>query len=195
MAAQPEGTDISQVFGLIIAAFAVIYTIAKIVLDIFRKKPLEHDKRHSEKDRLYDELFSSKPEKEIEEDNAEDFDEEEDEEEIARHLPPQRKPQVAISQSKGKGWQRPEEKFVFHSTIDDYHQKTAIEERKLNVQLRSSDDLVNTKLQELKGDGPEGIKRKISPLRHMLHALPSKRALIVATELIQPPIGLRRERK
>lgn len=180
MQEQPQGIDFSEIFGMIIAIIAVVYTIATAFIDIFRKRPSQDVEVSKEKKALYKELAKA---------IGKDEDEEEEEEE--RIMVQKKQVSPSPSSIQKKGWRKPEEKFVFHSSIESLHPKTAIDERALEIHLRSGDELVNKTLQELSLEGPQVIKRKASPLKLMMKGLGSKRTLIIATELIRPPVGFR----
>lgn len=176
----PQGVDFSEIFGMIIAIIAVVYTIATAFIDIFKKRPPQEVEVPEEKKALYKELAKTIGKNEDEE--------EEEEEEVMV----QKKPAPpAPSTIQKKEWKKPEEKFVFHSSIESFRPKTAIDERKLEIHLRSGEELINKTLQELSLEGPQVLKRRPSPLRLMMKTLNSKRTLIIATELIRPPVGFR----
>ena len=215
--AAAEEIDVSQVLGMIIALVAVLYTLGTSFYEIFKKKKspivpppatsshprvsshMDHKERVQKK-ALEKLLQSMKREAEFEdeqEDEEEDEEQEEWEEEVevkkrqatTPFSPPPPPPLIQ------KEWRRPEEKFVFHTAIEDFKQKTAIEERKLDVRLRTGDELIRQDLVALAATSGVTAKPKKLRLADLLQRLPPKKAMIIASELVQPPLGFRKTNK
>lgn len=72
----------------------------------------------------------------------------------------------------------PDEKFVFQATLDTFAQKTAIEDRSLDIHLTAPDEHFFSHKK----------KRAMHPL---IGQYRSKRSLIIAKEIIDPPLSLR----
>jgi len=186
--------DISQILGMIIALVAVIYTLATTVMDVFgKKKPKPRSKEQEEL--LQEMLGTIRHEKEEEE-----LEEEEEFEEERHHLV---QPVVLASPvpasipapvSQQRGWPRPEEKFMLHSPIEDMKQKTQIEERHYDPHIHTGDELISQDLKVWGTYVSPVHMTKPSKIRGFLKALPSKRSLIIATEIIQRPVGFRDSR-
>lgn len=183
---QEPAIDISQIIGMIIALVAVLYAFGSGIYDIFvRKKRKTPDwpgtLEEQEEDDDEEELRREGEERlrKREEEEHEDLLEREEEvrfEERRKHA---------------KSWVKPEEKYVFHSRIEDLHPATSIDERKLDIRLRTGDDLVNKRLTDLAGS-PYEKKKKRSPIHDLATSLDSKKKLIIASEIIRPPVGLRK---
>lgn len=197
---QVEEIDVAQVIGMVIALIAVIYTIATSVSDIFRKKKPPHDAAvEKEKKSTIEEFLKS-----MEAETEEDDEEEERQEEVrilqkreASHKPPPapREAELFKQKSSARGWPRPEEKFIFHTNIEDFKQKTAIDERKLEVKLRTGEDLISDDLKVWGQVSTRQAQAKDAPIHQLVKNRSSKKALIIAAEIIQPPVGFRKPHK
>ncbi len=210
--AAAEEIDVSQILGMIIALVAVLYTLGTSFYEIFKNKksrtasspaiPPEprvsshmDNKEKIQKKALERLLQSMKRETEFE-DEQDDEEQEEWEEELEvkkkQTITPFTPPPLPHAQNE---WRRPEEKFVFHTAIEDFKQKTAIEERKLDVRLRTGDELIRQDLVALAATSVVTTKPKRLRLADLLQRLPSKKAMIIASELVQPPLGFRKMNK
>lgn len=200
---ETQEIDISQIIGMIVAIVAIVYAIGATIYDLFfrkKLKPIEFEEveksEKSERDML-EEFFHKLGR---EQNSDEDENEEELEQEKLHYVKKQKyeshakRGELAVSAHREKKeWVRPEEKFVFHTNIEDRRSKTVIEDRKLDVRLRSGEELVNPTLKALATtDAVAGIKKVESPIRKLIQKFPSKQSMIIATEIISPPVGLRK---
>jgi hypothetical protein len=198
MAPQPpqgQEIDISQIIGMVIALIAVFYTVGSSIYDLFFRKKPKVEQKEEQEEPLEDWLSTLERREEEERERAAQEREEEEklEEEHEYELKKEIDAKLAASQQPQKSWVKPEEKFVFHTKIEDYRPKTAIEERNFEVKLRTGDELVSKSLTALAATNVvTGQKKKKSSIQDLVRALPSKQALIIATEIIRPPVGMRR---
>ena len=196
---QDNVNDISEFIGMIIAFIAVIITLANLVTSIRKPKSVSlEDKLKDIEEKLNSEKLDPKLFGPLDEDDEDD--EDEDDETVlyrrksskASTPTPPSIPEL-LPKPSDRGWPRPEEKFIFHPTLDDFKQKTRIEERKLDINLRSPEELVSD---SLKAWGQTSTtKKKQAPVTEMLAALKSKKALIVALEIMEAPVSIRRRGK
>ncbi|HXF28977.1 MAG TPA: hypothetical protein VN457_03940 [Chlamydiales bacterium] len=204
--------DIGELVGMVVAFIAVIYTIVVTLADLFRQRkqmpqknpppqnppPLPHHEKKKwieEKEKeLLEELFGKQ--------EAEEEEELEEDEYIDEVKRPVSKPALVAVASlppvppSSRGWPRVEEKFDFHSVIEGegYRKKSAIEDRELQVKLRSGDDLVSADL-KVWGDGKaQKTQKHVAPIVQMMKQMPDKKLLIICTEIINPPLSLRPQR-
>ena len=181
--AAQSGPDASQIIGMIIALVAVLYTVITTAREIFSHKKVDQRKKQSAQEFLKEYLGTMKQE-------DEDDEEEEDESEYA-HPQPLPPPPPPLEIKGPTPWRRPEEKFKFQTKLDNFRPKTAIEVRNLHISsVRPGDELVNASLSELQGGSLESHKKEKGVHRLFAHLTP-KKMLIVAHELIKPPVGMR----
>ena len=186
---QTEEIDVSQVIGMVIALVAIIYTLGSSFFEIFRKKkPEPHVAIEKEKKNILDEFLKSM-ETEVEDEGEEEEREMQLREEARSHKPPS-PPRVdqgayePVKQKSGsRGWPRPENKFVFHTNIEDYKPKTSIDERKLEIKLHSGDDLISDDLKVWGPGTAQAVQRKEAPIHQLLKGLSTKKALIFSHQL------------
>ena len=162
-----KDVDISQFIGFLVAIFALGYTFATFIYELFFKKKVPAT---PEEMRVEDELI----EKILDE---EAVDEEEE-------LP------VKVVTSYGLS-PHPEDRFVFHSSLDHFAQKSSVDDRKLDIHLRGGEELVSSSIKQFGADLHFMKKKPVSRIQQLLKDFPSKKACIIAKEIIDPPIGFR----
>lgn len=158
-------TDIGELIGMVIAFLVVAYTLISSVLEVMYGK--------------------KRPQKPVEEIYKEIFQEEEEEEEPEEELPVVKAP-LPPPVPKAEKFREPS--FEFHSKLDAFKTHSAIEDRALDVKLHTGEDLLSDKFK-----GVMQVKRAAeSPAAQFLKSLPSKKALIIAAEIVNPPLSLRK---
>lgn len=131
-------------------------------------------------------IFSSKRKvpRQVEEDE-----EDEEQEHLPQHLPPlPPRPVVAIKKAPSAP---PEDKFEFHSSLENFQQKSAIEEQKLTIHLHSSDELVSESLRMLYSEGTVYKKKSNQTISQLVKTLPEKKLLFLSYEVFHQPVSRR----
>lgn len=131
---------------------------------------------------------------------TEEEDEEDEEEErphpvkkkaSSQKMPP---PAPAVKSSKHKTPLRAtsgaDEKFIFRSSMEEFEQRSAVEERKLVTHLRPGEQLVSEDLREK--EGMVYKKQKVTPIQQILRAMPKKNSIVVAREVLDIPVAFRK---
>ena len=172
-----EGGDI---FGMIIAIIAIIYTFISTFKAMYKKKeePASHEEYEDEEEDVLEEIFhpTSKKEEVPEKPHA---------------LPPP----LPVHHPEDLGRKiRPEEKFTFRSSIDSFKPKTAIDERQIRISLHGADEIVSEELQFAKREGPPVPKKEMAPIVKVVSSIQDKKMLLIATEIMQPPLALRKSK-
>lgn len=85
----------------------------------------------------------------------------------------------------------PEEKFEFHSTLEDFQQKTAIEDRKLAIHLRSPEELVSESLRKMTTEGVVVSKSGKCRIQALIKSLPQEQLLFLSYEVFHVPVSKR----
>jgi len=166
-----QDIDIGELIGMVIAFLAVAYTLVTSILETI------HGKRPQQKpiEDIYEDVF--KREEEV-------FDEDEEEELVEQR----ESPKPTVLQTPAQPIRRHEiGAFEFHSALDTFKTRTAIDDRKIEVKLHSGEDLISD---QFKGPIVSNAAQE-SPVKALLKALPSKKALILSAEIINPPLSLR----
>ncbi len=183
--------DIADVIAMLIAIAAIGYSIVSTVLailnpDRYKKRPEPVDEEENE-----------------EEDEFEEFEEDDDDEEDevkprAAPVPPP--PPPAPVKSVVHKELPPQERFTGHkfdfdTNMDHFRQKTTIEGRALTIGLRAPDELVSDAVRLAPKSTEPGLQvestKKQAPIRLLLNALPSKKLLWIAHEVIDKPLAFR----
>ena len=161
--------DFSQILGMIIAFFAVSYTVGSYIYDLFlrNKTPPPLPPRKSQASIIKERVDI-------------DVDEEES-------LQPPPAPLFQTDEISA----HPEQRFTFQSSLDHFKQKSAVGERQFDVYLRKGDELISGSIQKFGVDTHFQSMKKESRIQHLLKKFPSKKACIIAKEIIDPPLGLR----
>ena len=199
MAGQERSID--SMMGMVIAILAIVYTIAVNVFELFRKKkepppslpPISSNRDRDSEDPLQD-FFESLKKIEQQEEEEEELEEETIEEEVPSLMTTSTKQQEIGTHERPGNWRTPEEKFILRSTIEDLQQQTKIEGRALQIGLHRPEDLVSNAITKPVTAAPklQSMKKgKKSPIQDFLRQLPNKKALIIASEIIRPPVGFR----
>lgn len=81
------------------------------------------------------------------------------------------------------------EKFAFETKMDDYTQKTAIDDRHLTIGLRPGSELISDAVRL--GEGKVVSTQKRAPIRDLIDSLPSKKLLWISHEVIDKPVCMR----
>lgn len=84
-----------------------------------------------------------------------------------------------------------EEKFEFHSKLEDFQQKTAIEDRKLAIHLRSPDELVSESLRKMTAEGAIVSKSNKCRIQALIRSLPQEQLLFLSYEVFHVPVSKR----
>lgn len=189
---KPEPSqDISDIIGMIIAFIAVIYAVLSTIFGLFKKKKEgaeEVDDEAQERQKLLKEIFEPYEEEE------EEIEEEEEPVHHAHPLPPPPPAPVLHTEPVIKErWQQQKERFVFHPHMDEFRQRTAIEDRKLDIHLRSGEDLISESIKIVPKYEVTGKKTE-SPLKKLIQSVPSKKSWIILSEIINAPIGTRKNK-
>lgn len=74
----------------------------------------------------------------------------------------------------------PEKKFVFQATLDTFAQKTAIEDRSLDIHLRAPEELISQSIQQFGVDEHFFLHKKKRAMHPLTGQYRSKRSLIIA---------------
>ena len=83
------------------------------------------------------------------------------------------------------------EKFAFKTKMDEFRQKSSVEDRSLQIGLRSGDELVS---EAVRLDEPESSiieHKRPARLDAIVNVAKSKKMLWVAHEIVSPPVALR----
>jgi hypothetical protein len=123
---------------------------------------------------------------------------EEEEEQEEKKIPPKKKreppPVPALRQVKEKTPLRAsrgaDEKFVFHSSMETFQQKTTVEDRQLGTRIKPGDLLVSEDLRT--AEGVVYKKKKEAPIARLLRAMPKKNTILVAREVLDVPVAFRK---
>jgi hypothetical protein len=85
-----------------------------------------------------------------------------------------------------------DEKFVFHSSMDQFHQESAVAERKLTTNLRPGELLVSEDLRMARAEGTVYKRERRVPIENLLKALPKKSTILIAKEVLDVPVAFRK---
>jgi hypothetical protein len=175
---EPEKTpSISEMIGLFLALAFMLYNLYATVRDAYGKKkpgvPTPSEPQEYEPEDLLEE------------------EEEEEEEPVMQKVP--LPPPVSLVKRQEPAWRPPEEKFVFRTNIEDRNQRSAIDFQHLDIGLKSPDDVVSEQIKHVKGAPTTRYVEKEAPIAVMLKKLPSKKMLIITSEILRPPVGFRRQ--
>ncbi|MBS0655206.1 MAG: hypothetical protein JSR46_05475 [Verrucomicrobia bacterium] len=89
------------------------------------------------------------------------------------------------------GSKRSQEKFVFHSSMDQFHQESAVAERKLTTNIRSGEQLVSEELR-LAQEGVVYKRKKSVPIANLFKTMPKKNTILIAKEVLDVPVAFRK---
>ena len=111
----------------------------------------------------------------------------------APKLPRQRPPSLSKEQKQTglRSMRGVDKKFEFRSNLEEFHQKTNIDERALQIHLRPSDELVSEDLRIQRSEGTVYNTKKKSRIQAEIASLPSRSILIISHELIRGPVAFR----
>lgn len=81
--------------------------------------------------------------------------------------------------------------FSFHSKLDDYTQKTSIEDRELEIHLRPASDLCSDAFRLAQSEGAV-MKRPVKPsIKQLIKSLPEEQLLFLSYEVFHVPVSKR----
>lgn len=180
--------DISDIIGFFITLAAIFYMFFKRAKDLRNPSNADDmDEEQQQADKLKDFLKSL----EIDMEESHDF-------------KPPPKPQITKvaakplvrEMSKPTPIYKKEEKGSFKSDLDDYQTKTNIDDRRLKINIKNrfegnygehliSKEYRGEKVQKLVGN------RKSSRVKNIIRSLPSKKDMVILTEVLNPPKGFK----
>ena len=188
-----------QLIGMIIALIAVAYSLIATIRDIFNPKKKQTQRPQPD-------YYSPKSPQEVVEDYLRQIEKREEEdneyeeieqEEKQLHLrkPPQVPPLPVpnIKATKAAILTSLKESMDFRSPLEGFKQKSAIDDRKLQISLHAADDVISEKFKDIE----EGVlfrRPKNVPIKNALQKMHSKKMLVIAYEVLSPPVGMRTQK-
>jgi len=168
---------IDDIVSLIVTWIAILYMVVMAFRALYPKRPNEVS-TEEEKEMTLEEYLESL----------------EGEEEEAR--PPPKKvalppPPPAVIPVQKAPEARVEEKFEFHSRLEDFQTKTAIEDRKLTIHLRSPDELVSESLRKMSAEGTVAKMASKARIQKLIRSLPQDQLLFLSYEVFHKPVSKR----
>jgi flagellar biosynthesis/type III secretory pathway M-ring protein FliF/YscJ len=188
--------DISGLLGFLITFFVVAYLIVTNVREALRLKKSgtpSHTRASSSKEKedlekLFEDFFETKNDEDEEESEALDLPRESA---IKAERHNSLTPQTVAPLPQQTRWTQEADHFIFQSSIDDFKQKTKIEDRLLEINLRAGDELISKELKFAVGSQEKKAQKKEDALERLFKKHPAKVCLVVAAEIMRPPVGLR----
>jgi len=169
-----EKPGLFEIFSIGLAVIIMLQAVISTMYEIFRKK-----KQGPEPEEV-------PPEEELEE----MFEEDEEPDHPLRAPPVAPPPDRHYELPPQNEWVPPEEKYAFHTQVEDRHPKTSIDERHLTIGLNRPEEVVS--LTHIADAPKPKVSQKSSEVRTILGKFATKKELIIASEILLPPIGFRR---
>jgi hypothetical protein len=171
-----EKPGLFEFFAIALGAIIMLQAVISTIMEFFRKKKPK---------------VEASPEKEEVEELEDMFDGDEEEEvHELRAPPPIPMPERHYELPPQKEWVAPEEKYTFHTKVEDLHPKSAIDERHLAIGLHRPDEVVTlTHIADAPRPKPA---EQVSDVRRILGKFATKKELIIASEILLPPLGFRK---
>jgi hypothetical protein len=177
---------VDDIVTLIVSFIAVLYMIASVIQALFPKK--RQQKQQSRQDRQVGQQNRQEEKEMTLEQYLESLEEEEEKPAKKAALPPPPAPVVSREPPKRAPALAPVEKYEFHSRLDDYQQKTAIDEQKLTIHLRSPDELVSDSMRMMTSEGAVAKKAGKAPIQKLIQSLPKEQLLFISYEVFHVPV-------
>lgn len=154
--------NIDDLPSILLAIFAVIYTIASLVRAA-NKERRPHPHSHERKERHEDEQ----------------------EEPVRKKKPTPLPPAPVLRREKPKA---ADESYSFHSALEDHSQKNSIDSHHLEVKIKTGDELVSESLRLFQNEGSVGRKTTKPPIQQLINSLPQEKLLFLSYEVFHVPV-------
>ncbi len=159
--------EIADIVGIVIAFIAVVYSFVSSLMQALSRRQKESEEKMARDNKPKSKQRRQPP--------------------VPPALVTHKEKRVPLRAQTGA-----DERFVFHSTLDEFQAKSAIEDRKLPNHLRPIGELVSEDLRIQQSEGSLYTRQKKAPIHRLIRSLPSKKALVVSYEVFNTPIAFRR---
>ena len=156
--------EAGDIISLLLGLFAIAYVVLNVLADLSRKR------NKQDEESVLDELVTTVKKPPV------------------PPLPPPSMPKQQKSKPL-RSMKGADEKFDFYSNLEGFRQKTAIEERALQIHLRKAEEIVSEDLRQT--EGAVYKTKKKSPIALQIQALPSRSLLVISHELLRAPVAFR----